>query len=70
MSDYLVIFERDDDGGWGAHSPDVDGVFALGRTRGEAEERMREALSAHLQLLREAGEPLPKPRTEAARLSS
>ena len=28
MKDYLVIYERAEDGGWGAHSPDVEGVFA------------------------------------------
>jgi predicted RNase H-like HicB family nuclease len=51
MKDYLVIYEQAQDGGWGAHSPDVDGVFALGATRAEAEERTAEALTAHLTLL-------------------
>src|ERR1700712_1709850 len=27
MRDYLVIYEVTEDGSWGAHSPDVDGVF-------------------------------------------
>jgi predicted RNase H-like HicB family nuclease len=49
MKRYLVIYEQADDGGWGAHSPDVEGVFALGSTRGEVEERMAEALAAHLE---------------------
>lgn len=44
MKNYLVIYEQAPDGGWGAHSPDVDGVFALGETRGEVELRMRETL--------------------------
>lgn len=35
------------------HSPDVDGVFALGLTRAEVESRMAEALEAHLAHLRE-----------------
>lgn len=26
MNDYLIIYERAEDGGWGAHSPDVEGV--------------------------------------------
>ena len=48
MKDYLVIYEQAPDGGWGAHSPDVEGVFALGETRSEVEARIAEALAAHL----------------------
>lgn len=51
-------------GGWGAHSPDVDGVFAVGSTRGQVQQRMTEALGAHLEYLRDAGQPIPQPRTE------
>ena len=69
MTEYLVIYERGDDGGWGAHSPDVEGVFALGATRAEVEERMAEALAAHLTALRETGQPLPRPRTDAGRIA-
>ena len=70
MKDYLVIFEQADDGGWGAHAPDVDGVFALGATRGEVEARMAEALAAHLSHLREEGLPLPEPRTQAGHVAA
>jgi predicted RNase H-like HicB family nuclease len=45
MKEYLVIYEQAEDGGWGAHSPDVEGVYALGPTREEVEARMAEALS-------------------------
>lgn len=70
MTEYLVVYEQAEDGGWGAHLPDVEGVFALGRTREEAEVRMAEALAAHLELLRERGEPAPAPRTVAGRIAS
>jgi predicted RNase H-like HicB family nuclease len=70
VNQYLVIYERAEDGGWGAHSPDVEGVFALGKTREEAEERMRDAMSAHLGLLRASGTPLPKPRTVAGHIAA
>jgi predicted RNase H-like HicB family nuclease len=70
MTDYLVIYERADDGGWGAHSPDVDGVFALGTSREQVQERMAEAVAAHLALLRDRGEPLPEPRTEAGHVAA
>ncbi len=64
MKDYLVIYERADDGAWGAHRPDVDGVFALGQTRDEVESRMAEALVAHLAHLRESDRPVPDPHTD------
>jgi len=70
MKDYLVIYEQADDGGWGAHSPDVDGVFALGETRQEVERRMAEALKAHLAYLREEGRPIPEPHTHAGRVAA
>ena len=65
-----MIYEQDADGGWGAHSPDVEGVFALGADREEVEARMAEALSAHLHVLRERGEPVPEPRTDAGRVAA
>jgi len=68
MKDYLVIYDRADDGGWGAHAPDIDGVFAVGTSREEVEARMAEALPAHLKRLRERGTTVPEPRTEAGRI--
>lgn len=65
MSDYLVVYEQDESGAWGAHSPDVDGVFAVGTTRAEVEQRMAEALAAHLAFLRAEGAVVPQPHTEA-----
>jgi hypothetical protein len=41
------MYERADDGGMGAHSPDVEGVYALGATREEVEQRVSEALASH-----------------------
>jgi predicted RNase H-like HicB family nuclease len=70
MNRYLVVYERADDGGWGAHAPDVDGVFAVGASREEVESRMADALAAHLALLRERGEPLPRPRTQAGHVAA
>ena len=70
MRDYLVVYEQAEDGGWGAHSPDVEGVFALGYTRAEVEQRMAEALAAHLEYLREEGKPVPEPHTGAGRVAA
>ena len=70
MKDYLVIYEQAEDCAWGAHSPDVDGVFALGVTRAEVESRMAEALKAHLAHLRDSGRPVPNPHTDAGRIAA
>ena len=69
MNDYLVIYEEAQDGGWGAHAPDIEGVFALGATRTEVEERIADALTAHLSYLRDSGRPVPEPHTEAGRVA-
>jgi predicted RNase H-like HicB family nuclease len=70
MTEYLVIYEQGDDGSWGAHSPDIDGVYALGASREEAEARMAEALAAHLAVLRHEGRPIPEPRTHAGHVAA
>jgi predicted RNase H-like HicB family nuclease len=53
MNEYLVIYEQSEDGGWGAYMPDLPGVVALGATRSEVAERIKEALSAYSEDLRE-----------------
>jgi predicted RNase H-like HicB family nuclease len=60
MTNYLVVYEHGDTS-WGAYSPDVPGVFAVGETRSEVEKLMAEALPAHLDVLRDRGLPVPKP---------
>ena len=61
MSEYIVIYEQADGGGWGAYLPDLPGVVALGATREEAAERIQEALSAYVEQLRAEGRELPAP---------
>ena len=46
---------------YSAYSPDVPGCVATGRTRQEAEDRMREAIELHLRGMKEDGLPIPKP---------
>jgi predicted RNase H-like HicB family nuclease len=69
VNEYLVIYEQDEGGGWGAHSPDIDGVIALGESRAEVEARMAEALGAYIAYMRDEGRPVPEPRTHAGRLA-
>lgn len=61
MTEYVVIYERADDGGWGAYIPDLPGVVAMGVTRDQAAERIQEALGAYADELRQHGMPLPEP---------
>lgn len=61
MNEYVVIFERAEDGGWGAYLPDVPGVVALGATRGEVDHGIHEALDAYADEMHELGRSLPAP---------
>jgi predicted RNase H-like HicB family nuclease len=61
MSEYVVVFERAEDGGWGAYLPDLPGVVALGSSREEVADRIREALDAYAREMSELGRPLPQP---------
>lgn len=70
MSDYVVIYEQSDDGGWGAYMPDLPGVVALGATRSEVAERIQEALSAYSDDLRERGQTLPAPHHAAGTVAA
>lgn len=46
---------------WGAYVPDLPGCVAVGETREEALQLIREAIEFHLEGLREQGEPIPEP---------
>jgi predicted RNase H-like HicB family nuclease len=61
LTEYVVIYEQAEDGGWGAYSPDIPGVVSAGDTREEVERNMRDAIRIHLDELRRRGQPVPKP---------
>jgi predicted RNase H-like HicB family nuclease len=61
---YLVIIEPSATG-YGAYVPDVPGCVAVGETRAEVEQMIREALEAHLELMLEMGEPIQGAVSEA-----
>lgn len=69
MREYLVIFERAADGGWGAYAPDLPGLGVVGDTREEADTLIREGIAIHIAGLREDGLPIPEPVTTAERIS-
>lgn len=68
MIDFLVIFERAENN-WAAYAPDVPGCIATGATRDACEINFREALEFHLEGLRNRGEPMPEPTSEAGQVS-
>jgi predicted RNase H-like HicB family nuclease len=60
MTEYVVIYEQGETGGWSAYSPDLPGCYALGDSRAETEQNMRTAISAHLAELRQRGQAIPQ----------
>jgi predicted RNase H-like HicB family nuclease len=68
MTGYLVIYERAEDGGWGAYLPDLPGVVALGTTQDEVSARIREALDVYVEEMAGLGQDLPAPSASAERL--
>jgi len=65
--DAAIIIEHEGDS-WGAYCPDLPGVGVVGDTRTEVEQLTREAVSFHLDGLREAGEQIPSPAAVATTL--
>jgi predicted RNase H-like HicB family nuclease len=61
---YKAIIERGDSS-WGAYVPDLPGCFAVAATRERVEQLIREAVDAHIELMRERGETVPPPSTIA-----
>ncbi len=61
---YYVVYERADDGGWGAYPPDLPGVGVVADTPEEARVSVRKAIEMHLAGLREDGELVPEPSGE------
>jgi predicted RNase H-like HicB family nuclease len=59
---YAIVIERGDTS-YGAYVPDLPGCVAVGESREEAVKLIHEAIEAHLEMLREEGEPLPESRS-------
>ncbi len=63
MTRYLVVIERGDTS-YGAYVPDLPGCVAVGETQEEVRELIHEAITLHVEALREAGLPIPKASSE------
>jgi predicted RNase H-like HicB family nuclease len=63
-SKYLVIYEKTPTG-YSAYVPDLPGCITTGSTLADTKENMQEAISGHLAVMREFGDPIPQPTTIA-----
>ena len=61
---YAVVMEKGDKS-FGAYVPDLPGCVAVGETRGEVISLIREAIEFHLDGMKEDGEGMPEPHSEA-----
>lgn len=66
--EYTVIIEQGPTS-YGAYAPDLLGCVAVGETREEVLELMREAIEFHLEGLRAAGEQVPLPTHSSERVA-
>jgi predicted RNase H-like HicB family nuclease len=65
MTRYLIVIEETSTG-FSAYSPDLPGCIATAPTRGEVEAGMHDAIEFHIDGLRQAGELIPEPRSQAS----
>jgi predicted RNase H-like HicB family nuclease len=61
---YLVIFEKGSNS-YGAYVPDLPGCVAAGETVEEARQLIQEAIPLHVALMRQSGQPIPEPSSDA-----
>jgi predicted RNase H-like HicB family nuclease len=69
MRDYLVIFEKGKDGGWGAYAPDLPGLGVAAETREEVATLIRDGIRLYLEELQEDGLPMPESMSLAERVT-
>ncbi|MDZ4805910.1 MAG: type II toxin-antitoxin system HicB family antitoxin [Candidatus Eisenbacteria bacterium] len=60
---YMVVIEHGSTS-WGAHVPDLPGCAAVGESRDEVLELIREAIEFHIEGLRIDGLPIPEPSSQ------
>ena len=65
MREYTVIYERAEDGGWGAYVPDLPCLGVVGDTREEAHQLIVEGIALHIAGLIEDKLPVPEPASYA-----
>ena len=61
---YLIVIEHGPTS-FGAYVPDLPGCIAVGETRQEAVDLIREAIELHIEDLKESGKIIPEPRSQS-----
>ena len=61
---YLVVIEKSDTS-WGAHVPDLPGCVAVGESRDEVVQLIKDAIDLHLDDLRRRAQPIPTPSSDS-----
>ena len=69
MSEYPVVFEREEDGRYSVFAPDLPGCASWGNTREEAREHIREAIELWIESAKADGDPVPAPRSSVELVS-
>lgn len=62
---YLIIIEKSETG-YSAYSPDLLGCVSTGETPEETEKNMKEAISFHIDGLKEEGYEVPQPTSRSS----
>ncbi|HEX3948552.1 MAG TPA: type II toxin-antitoxin system HicB family antitoxin [Steroidobacteraceae bacterium] len=62
--EYLVVIEKGPKS-YAAYVPDLPGCVAVGESRREVLKLIREAVSLHIEAMREAGEVVPAPSSKS-----
>ncbi|OGT33708.1 MAG: hypothetical protein A2W28_03310 [Gammaproteobacteria bacterium RBG_16_51_14] len=62
---FLIVIEKSKTG-YSAYSPDLPGCVSTGSTIEETEQNMRDAISFHLDGLKEEGYDIPKPTSRSS----
>ncbi len=62
MNRYAIIIEKAN-GNYSSYVPDVPGCIATGKSVEDTRQKLIDALESHLELMRDAGEPIPQPST-------
>lgn len=64
MTEFTIVIE-DAGTNFAAYAPDVPGCIATGSTVEEVTSTLREIITEHLEILREMGEEIPVPHSQA-----
>jgi predicted RNase H-like HicB family nuclease len=65
MKEYLIIFEKNELGRYGAWIPDLPGCISFGDTMEEAKTNIKEAIAFHIEGLRLENFPIPETNSTA-----